>query len=47
MTITIHFTLIFCAFVCELLASIGVSWRINLCALGLAFYFLSILIGVR
>lgn len=42
--ISLNALLIVLAFVCELLAAIGISSRVNLVALGLAFFFLTMLI---
>lgn len=43
MTLTIHLLLVILFFVCELAAALGVVTRINLQALGLAFFALSLL----
>jgi hypothetical protein len=45
--ITIHFLLLLLAFICFVLAAFGVGSRINLVAAGLAFWVVTILLGMR
>jgi hypothetical protein len=42
--LTLHFLLLVLAFICFFLAAVGVVGRINLVALGLAFWVLTLLI---
>lgn len=42
---SVHNILIFVATLCEILAAVGVPSSVNLMALGLAFFFLSLLVG--
>lgn len=44
MTITIQLSLLVVAFICFILAAIGVTARVNLEALGLAFWVLSLIV---
>ncbi len=43
--ITIHLVILILAFVCFVLATFGVTVRVNLVALGLALWVLTLLIG--
>lgn len=43
--ISLHFVLILLAFFSEVIAAIGIPCRVNLTALGLAFFFLDLLIA--